>query len=502
MIHKLDDVRQGFDVDCDAVVVGSGAGGAVAAANLAAAGMRTVLLEAGPALEPADMTRDAPLALARYYWEGGLRMVGGSSDFPSMAGRCLGGSTVVNSAIMFELPRWVREIWAQEDDLPFMLGHELDRAYKRVFERSRVAPTPLAVLGRRNLVARDALRAAGMEGAPLPRAVVGCEGCNDCITGCPGGQKQSVDRTYVADAVRDGAEVYSCATATRILTEGSRAVGVEGDIVDPRGFRKVARFRVRADKVLVAAGALNTPALLLRSGITAGRTVGATFFAHIGGGVVGIMDEVTDPWVGATQGWGAFSQQIPGMKLECLWAPPSALMVRWGGVGRAFLELLSDVKYATVIAVVYRGKVSGRVTAKGDGTPRGKLFIPDDQVPIVNRGLRMAADGLLAVGARYVYAGLPGTKEKMRTKADTEAIVNPNLRPRDLSMTLNHVFGSCRMSAHADRGTVDESGAVRGVEGLYLCDASIFPSPSAVNPQGTIMALSDLISRRIGELPV
>jgi choline dehydrogenase-like flavoprotein len=491
-------VRTGFDVEADVVVVGSGAGGAVAAANLSRAGKRTVLVEAGPEVSSSEMTRDAPRFMARYFWEGGLRMIGGTTQIPTLQARCLGGSTVVNSAIMLPLPRWVREAWRDETGLSLFTSPALDAAYARVFERLRVGPTPMAVMGRRNLIVRDALAVAKLPGAPLPRAVVDCEGCADCFTGCAGGRKQSLDRSYVADAVRDGADVFTCAHVERVVTEGNRAVGVEGVVVDPEGFARLGRFRVRAGTVVLAAGVLHTPVILQRSGITAGGAVGGTLFSHIGGGMVGIMDEVVDPWVGATQGYGAMSDEIRGMKYECLWAPPSVLMVRWGDVGHDFLRRLDEVKRATVIATVYRARVRGRVKARRNGMPDMLLWIPDDEARTVFRGLKIGAEALLAVGARYVHTGVPGVVDEMRTPADTESLLSPRLRAKHLQMSATHVFGSCRMSQRD--GAVDETGKIRDVNGLYVADASLFPSPSAVNPQTTIMALSDLVSRRLAEM--
>jgi choline dehydrogenase-like flavoprotein len=499
VIAELDDVRSGFELAADAVVVGSGAGGAVAAANLARAGMRVAVLEAGPRIRESEMTRDAPRFLARYFWEGGLRMIGGTSQTPSLQGRCLGGSTVVNSAIMFELPRWVREAWARETGYDLFVGPELDAAYQRVFQRMSVAPTPMTVMGRRNLIVRDALAHAGLPGKSLPRAVIGCQGCSDCLTGCVGGHKQSVDRTYLIDAEADGARIFTHSTVERVLTEGGRAAGVTGSVLEPRSHRRLARFTVRAPRVVMAAGALHTPVILGQSGLHAGRTVGSSFFAHIGGGMVGIMEEVVDPWTGATQGWGAISDdaELRGMKFECLWASPSVLMVRWGDVGRPFLERLGEVKHAAVMALVYRGKVRGDVRPTRSGMPRARLWIPDQEARTVLRGLKLGADALLAVGARYVHTGIPGVVDEMRSSKDTDSLLDSKLRARDLQMTMNHVFGSCRMSRD---GSVDEHGKLRGVDGVVLADASVFPSPSAVNPQATIMALSDLTSRRLAEL--
>lgn len=494
MIHELEEVRSGFDADADAVVVGSGAGGAVAALNLAESGRRVVVLEAGPRIRSEDMIKDAPRFMARYFWEGGLRMIGGTGQVPSLQARCLGGSTVVNSAIMLPLPRWVREAWAKESGYDRFLDPELDDAYERVFQRTRVAPTPLAVMGRRNLLVRDALEKAGVPGKPLPRAVDGCNACSDCLTGCAGGHKQSVDRSYLPDAEAHGAQIFTHATVERVLVEGGRAAGVRGWVLEPRTYRRLAPFTVRAPLVLMAAGALHTPVVLQNSGLNAGGTVGGTFFAHIGGGVVGIMDEIVDPWVGATQGWGAISDEVQGMKFECLWASPAVLMVRWGDVGTPFMQRLDEVKHATVIALVYRGRVTGRVRGTRSGMPRAKIWIPDDEARVVLRGLKLAADSLLAIGARYVHTAIPGAVDEMRGPKDTESLLDARLGARDLQHTMNHVFGSCRMSRD---GAVDERAKLRGVEGVYLVDGSVFPSPSAVNPQATIMALSDLVTRRL-----
>jgi hypothetical protein len=248
----------------------------------------------------------------------------------------------------------------------------------------------------------------------------------------------------------------------------------------------------------MAAGAAHTPALLLRSGVTLGGRVGGTFFAHLGAGLMAIMDEVVDPWVGATQGYGAFSPQIPGMKYECLWAPPSLILVRWGEVGLPFLEALPELKHAAVLAVVYRGKVDGRVRLGLGGGPRLSLRVPDAEAATVVRGMKIGADALFAVGARRIHTGIFGVKTLERP-ADTAAMLDRRASARDLPMTANHIFGSCPMSPDPRRGVTDLEGRVHGIEGLYIADASLFPSPSAVNPQATIMALADRVSRRIGE---
>jgi choline dehydrogenase-like flavoprotein len=498
-VHGIADVRGGYAVEADVVVVGSGPGGFVAADNLAASGMKVVLIEAGPEVKPEAMTREAPRFLAKYYWEGGLRLVAGNSPNPAMMGRCLGGSSVVNSAIMLPLPEWVKREWATNDHLDQVLfDPAFDRAYDRVFQRTRTQPTPMTVMGRRNLLMKEALEAMGVEGKPLPRAVEGCEGCADCITGCHEGRKQSVDRAYLEGFLANGGEVFTCSHVDRVLTDRGRAVGVTGRVIDIDGWQERGRFTVRAPRVVMAAGVAHTPIILMNSGLTGGGLVGKTLEVHLTGGGVAVMDEVVDPWHGATQGWGAFSPDIKGLKYEALWAAPSLIAVNWGGMGQAWLEELHEIKKAAVFAMVYKGRVKGRVRRWLGGMPRLEIQIPKDEIHVLMRGLKVLVDGFLKVGARWVQTTTFGVPEKMKTASDAETLLSKRIGPRDCHMTFNHMFGSCRMSADPTKGPVDTEGKLRGIAGLWVADASIFPGPSAVNPQATIMALSDLVSRRIG----
>jgi choline dehydrogenase-like flavoprotein len=499
VIHHLDAVRHGFDVDTDVVVIGSGAGGAVAAETLAKAGQRVVLLEAGPQVRVADMTRDGPAFLSKYYWEGGLRMLRGSGAWPAMSGRALGGSTVVNSAIMFALPDWVRELWIREDGLTHLRGDAFDRAYADIFARLGAAPTPPDALGTRNELTRDIMLAAGLDAKPLPRAVRGCKATGDCLTGCATGAKQSVDRVYVPEAVRAGAQVYTCCHVDRIVFRGTRAEVVEGHVVDPDTHVRTGAFRVRAKRVILAAGTMHTPVILLKSGVRLGGRVGGTFQAHIASFALGVMDRVVDPWVGATQGYGAFSDRVQGLKFEALWAPSSLIGAEWGPSGPEMYEQLPDYKRALMIPLVYRAKVRGRVRVRFDGMPDTVLKVPKEEVWRLLGEVKRITDAMLAMKAEYVYTGVWGVPERIRNRWDSDRLLSRSIRPRHLTMTCNHTFGSCRMSADPRSRVVDLDGKVDGVDNVWIADASIFPSPSAVNPQATVMALSTLVARGIAE---
>jgi choline dehydrogenase-like flavoprotein len=501
-LHHIEDVRGGYEGRFDAIVVGSGPGGFVTADNLAAAGMKVALVEAGPQVTPAAMTEEAPFFLAKHYWEGGLRLVAGNCPNPVMMGRGLGGSSIVNSAIMLKLPESVRSEWVRDDHLGSILRDAaFDRAFDRVFARTKTTPTPMTVLGRRNELVRDALEAMGIEGKPLPRAVEDCQGCGDCITGCHEGRKQSADRAYGKAFLAHGGQIFTCSHVDEVLVEGGRAVGVKGRVIDIDGWRESGRFTLRAPKVFMAAGVGHTPVILKNSGLSGGGLVGESLYVHLTGGGVAIMDERVDPWHGATQGWGAFSNEIPGLKYEALWAAPSLISVNWGGMGLPYLRELEHMKHAAVFALVYKGRVTGKVRRKGGGLPHLQIHVPDDQIRIVMRGQKAIVDGFLKIGARWVHTTTFGVPEKIRNSSESEQLLSPRIKPRDCHMTFNHMFGSCRMSGDPKRGPVDASGALRGVSGVWVTDASIFPGPSAVNPQATIMALADVISRRVAGLP-
>jgi len=149
--------------------------------------------------------------------------------------------------------------------------------------------------------------------------------------------------------------------------------------------------------------------------------------------------------------------------------------------------------------MVYKGRVTGRVRRWFGGLPRLEINIPQDEIHVLMRGMKALVDGFLRIGARTVQTTTFGIPE-IRSTRDSEALLSKKIRPRDCHMTFNHMFGSCRMSSDRKRGPVDLEGRLREVDGVWVADASLFPGPSAVNPQATIMALSDLVSRRIAGL--
>ncbi len=252
-------------LDADAVVVGSGAGGGVVAAELAAAGRSVVVLEAGPFVDEAAMPRSEVDAFDRLYLDRGLLSTWDGA-VTMLAGAAVGGGTLVNWMTSIGAPASVREEWASEHGLEGVTGTAWDddvRAIERelgVAESTHIPPKDAVIL-------RGA-RALGWEAAPTRRNATGCGDCGSCPFGCRRGTKRSGIRAHLARATSCGARVVAGARVTRVLIENGRASGVEGEVrAEVGGVGGPRRLTVRAPVVVVAAGALRTPAILLRSGL-------------------------------------------------------------------------------------------------------------------------------------------------------------------------------------------------------------------------------------------
>jgi choline dehydrogenase-like flavoprotein len=492
-VRVFADYAREFEEEADAVVVGSGPGGAVAAYELARAGLRVVLVEEGPPFTPADFQLDGALSMARTMREGGLRTTRGTL-MPTMQAICLGGGSLVNSAICVRAPEFVLDRWCEEFQLRRTTRADLDPHYDAVAEFLGIAPTPEAVLGRRNLLFRRGCEKLGYASEPIQRNVRGCRGSGECFTGCRSRAKQSMDVSYVPAALRAGVRVLTSARVERVLGDGRRATGVAGRIVEPFTGRAGHRFRVNAPRVVLAAGCMATPVLLAKSGNLANASgqVGANLQFHPGVAVMGVFEERVDPAFGATQGYQSREFLAEGFKLETLWAPPAVLAVRLPGSGSALKERLSWLPNAAVWdAIGSCNRSLGRVRPRrGTLDPQLVWHLHPDDVPILAKALWTLCEIFFAAGAHTVLPGVHGLPEEMRSLEEAEVLRRSPLRPTDLVLGGNHAFCTTRMHGDPALGVVDEFGRSHDVRGLWIVDTGTFPQCPSVNPMWTAMALA------------
>ncbi len=488
------------DVETDYVVVGSGAGGATAAVTLARGGAAVALVEAGAWRDPEDYPSSAYGGMRDLMEDWGAQVTRGRALWPVVQARTVGGTTVVNSAICVRTPDDIFEQWRTEHGIGDLRGPVLD-AQERIERELSVEEVPPGSRGRSNVLAKagaDALRWS--DSHYLRRYTRGCEGAGQCLSGCRSLRKQSMNVTYVPELRARGGLVISSAPVERVLSEGTRAVGVVGRFEHPTTRREGTRFRVRARRgVVVAASVTHSPLLLRRSGVDS-PALGAFFRSHPGTGVFGCYDAPVDHNIGATQGWASTAFRTdPGLKLETLAIPPELVASRFAGGGTQLMDRLARYRHVAMWCLAVRAESVGSVTAPWFGSrPVVRYELVRADLERLRRGLVLLAAQHFAAGATAVLPGVAGLPFALG-RDDLAQLEEAPLDPRSYVAILSHLFGGCVMGSDPRRSVVDASGRVHGWRGLVVADASVIPTNLGVNPQHTIMGLAAVFAGRMLE---
>ena len=477
--------RGQLELECDVCVVGSGAGGGVAAAVLAAAGLDVVVLEAGGYWSERDFDGAERAGLRRLFRGGGASATD-DQGVGLIAGVCLGGGTVVNYSTSFRTPAEVLEEWEGLGFPSAELGSSLDAVCDRLGVN-----TDHNLPSRRDEVMRRGLESLGWHVDAMPRNVLGCEQgvvCGSCGYGCPLGAKQSTLRTWLEDAAAAGARIVVGTKARRVLVENGRIVGVDAGTV-----------HVRTCTVVVAAGAIETPALLLRSGLR-NPNVGRGLRLHPATAVFGIFDEEIRPWEGTMQ--ALYSDQHRhlddgyGVKYETVPAHPALLTaaVPWDGAAE-HARLMASLPRLSGIAVIPRDRGSGRVRIGRDGEPIVTYRLAPDDARRLATGVDGAGRIMAAAGAREVFSA------NARLQRFTDGFPAGAFRfgPGRGALYSFHIMGSARMGGSPAMSAANAAGETWEVPNLVVADGSAFPTASGVNPMITIEAIAHLNASRLAE---
>jgi choline dehydrogenase-like flavoprotein len=502
------DEPAGARTAADAVVVGSGAGGGVAAALLAQAGLRVVVIEAGPAYGAVAARQREAEAFAELYLESGLAATDDLA-VSILAGACVGGGTTVNWSTSLRLPPPVAASWGASLGRPGFAA-ELAGAYDAV--ESRLGVTVATSHNRNNGVIVDGCAALGWTARPIPRNA-DCSGnrCGYCAFGCAYDNKRSTPLTYLRDALDAGAVVYANTRAVRVRTTRDahgRTVATGVDAVTADG-RAVA---FDASLVVVAAGALRTPGLLVRSGVTS-RHLGQHLHLHPTSAISAQFDEPIEAWHGVMQSalCDRFidTEEGFGATIEVAPAHPGLMALGLPWTGRdAHAETMRSARYRASLIALTRDRGEGSVGL--DERADVRYRITKDDARHLADGLSGAAQIAFAAGARSVstlHADTLTLNAEDATEAGLDAFAATLLQRARTGAPIQlfsaHQMGTARMGATVGDGIIDPDGCVYGVDGLLVTDASAFPTASGVNPMLTIMALahratSGVIARRAG----
>jgi choline dehydrogenase-like flavoprotein len=489
-------VASDIELDCDVCVVGSGAGGGTAAGVLAAAGLDVVVLEGGEYYDDEDFDGGEYDGYSRLYMNGG----GFSSTDHSvglLAGTCLGGGTTVNYTTSFRTPDDVRAEWASHG-VPAFDSEVFGRSLDAVCERLGVNQehnTPSA----RERVMQRGLVELGWHVDAMPRNVRDCdqgESCGYCGFGCRLGAKQSTVKTWLADAHAAGTRILVKTRADRVIVEHGKARGVEARTVDGHS------VKVRARAVVAACGAVHTPALLRRSGLS-NSNIGKHLRLHPATVTWGVFEEEVRPWEGTMQ--ALYSDQHRyldggyGVKYETAAIHPSLLVTfsPWRGA-REHVGIMDALSRSVPIGVVLRDRDGGEVKVGRDGQPFVRYALSEYDARHVRTGVEGGAQILEAAGARKIFSSQsrfvsyePGRSRREQFMREADSC---GWGAGRCTFGSFHIMGSARMGGAAADSACNPRGETWEVSDLYVCDGSAFPAASGVNPMISIEAIAHMNS--------
>ena len=469
-------------VKCDVCVIGTGAGGAVVAKELAEGGMNVVMLEEGRHFTTDDFTARPREMSTILYRDAGQVVTVGNTPIILPLGKGIGGTTMINSGTCFRTPDPVLDMWGERFGLDELNAAELDPYFRRVERELNVTQVPEDRAGRNALVVKRGAEALGWSGDFIWRNARGCVGSGVCSFGCPTSAKQHVGLSYVPRAWAAGATTYTECRAHVIVHASGRASAVLAQAAGG------GWLTVEADHVVVACGAIHTPLLLERVGL--GRRsgeLGRNLAIHPATAVRALFDEEIEMAKGVPQSFFIDEFADEGIMLEGAAGPPDYAAMSFPFAGEKHRELMLRFnnigQFGVMVSDLSRGWVrerAGRVEIRYD--------LCEEDTATFKRGIERLCELFVAAGADVIYPPVTGVAEL--TGGDLEPLRRAELRAQDLVLMAFHPLGTARADSRPDHGVVNGDLRLHEMENVWVADASAIPSSLGVNPQITIMALA------------
>ena len=500
-IHQGNSLRDDKTLEADVCVIGSGAGGAVAAERLAHAGKRVVILEEGGYHTAEEFTMREMQMMELLYQDKGARA---TKDLSIMVlqGRAVGGGTVINGTICYRTPEQTVERW-REDHGVTITHEELVPHWERTEQRLNIQKIPLELVNKNNRVLWDGAKKLGWQVDTTMRNVKNCAHLGYCFMACPTDAKQAMHITLLPDAMRAGADLYADCRVDTIEASGRKIATVRASVLDTTTHQPTgAKVTVNAKWVVLAGGAINSPALLLRSklGNASGR-VGKRTFLHPVVASLSEFDEPVDLYYGstATMGshqWAYWGADRKGFFMEVAALHPSGAGSLMPGFGKAMQDRMGKLNHMNVVgSLIMDGFDTGdfdegaTVTLGDRGQPVVDYKWSEKLCEAMREGQRRAAQVQLAAGARRAmptHSAAPVIESEADLKKLDNLKYGPNLQPN----VTYHQMGGCCMGADSKTSVVDSNLRHHEFDNLFVLDGSVFPTSLGVNSQHSIYGIA------------
>ena len=498
-------------IEADVAIVGTGAGGGVAAEILARAGLRVVMVEEGPLKTSSDFKMREADAYPQLYQESAARKTKDKA-INILQGRCVGGSTTVNWTSSFRTPPQTLGWWQRHYGLADLGVESLLPWFETMERRLNIRRWDVRPNENNDLLRRGGEK-LNIPTAAIRRNVKGCWDLGYCGVGCPTNAKQSMLVTTIPSALSAGATLVHRLRAERLALSGDRVASLECVAMEAAGIRPLAhRVRINARHFVLAAGAIGSPALLLRSAAPDPHgLLGKRTFLHPTAVCAALMEHRVNGYSGAPQ--SVYSDHFLetqaidgpiGFKLEAPPLHPVLFATTLHGFGAAHAELMRQFTASHVLIALLRDgfhaeSAGGAVRLRDDGTPVLDYPITDFLWEGVRRAWLTMAEIQFAAGAKSV---MPVHEQAPVFSSWAEAqagIAKLALTPNIARVVSAHVMGGCGMAAEAKAGVTNSYGRHHQLGNLTVCDGSLFPTSIGANPQLSIYGLAARNASRLTE---
>jgi choline dehydrogenase-like flavoprotein len=498
-------------LEADVAIVGSGAGGGIAAEILAKAGLKVVVVEEGPLKTSTDFRMREADAYPQLYQESAARKTRDKA-INILQGRCVGGSTTVNWTSSFRTPATTLAHWQREFGLKELTVEAMSPWFDAVDRRLNIRYWDVSP-NENNALLRQAGWALGVPVAPMRRNVKGCWNLGYCGMGCPTNAKQSMLVTTLPAALAHGATLVYRLRAERLMLSTDSATALDCAAMSPAGIAPLPwRVRIRARHFVLAAGAIGTPALLLRSEAPdPHRLLGRRTFLHPTTVAAAVMDHEVKGYAGAPQSIYSdhYLDSVPadgpiGFKLEAPPMHPVLFATTLQGYGEAHGKLMAEFPNTHALLSLLRDgfhpdSPGGSVQLGDNGAPVLDYPITDFVWDGVRRSWLAMAELQFAAGAKRVFIVHENCQGYASLDEARAGIAQLPLKNQLARVVSAHVMGGCGMAADEKRGVTDGWGRHRQLGNVTVCDGSLFPTSIGANPQQSVYGLAARNASRLAE---